>query len=71
MAHTGISQIVVEHEDRCSRFGVAYIQKLLKTQGRELVIVNDAEEGQEDMMQDFVAIITFLGPEVPRLWAWG
>lgn len=58
LADTTISQIVVEHKDRCSRFGVAYIQTLLKTQGRELVIVNEAEEGQEDLMQDFVAIIT-------------
>lgn len=58
LADTSISQIVVEHKDRCSRFGVAYIQTLLKTQSRELVIVNEAEEGQEDLMQDFVAIIT-------------
>jgi putative resolvase len=57
LADTSISHIVVEHKDRCSRFGVAYIQTLLKTQGRELVIVNEAEESQEDLMQDFVAII--------------
>jgi predicted site-specific integrase-resolvase len=37
---------------------VAYIQTLLKTQGRELVIVNEAEEEHIDLMQDFVAIIT-------------
>ncbi len=61
LADTSISHIVVEHKDRCSRFGVAYIQTLLSTQGRELVIVNEAaegQEGQEDLMQDFVAIIT-------------
>ena len=46
-ADTSISHIVVEHKDRCSRFGVAYIQTLLKTQERELVIVNEVEEGQE------------------------
>jgi putative resolvase len=58
LADTSLSHIVVEHQDRCSRFGVAYIQTLLKTQGRELVMVNEAEEGQEDLLQDFVAIIT-------------
>jgi predicted site-specific integrase-resolvase len=58
LADTSISHIVVEHKDRCSRFGVAYIQTLLTTQERELVIVNEVEEGQEDVMQDFVAIIT-------------
>jgi hypothetical protein len=50
-------------EYRCSRFGVAYIQTLLSTQGRELVIINEAEDneakdGQDDLLQDFVAIIT-------------
>jgi putative resolvase len=58
LADTSITRIVVEQKDRCSRFGVASIQTLLKVQGRELVIVNEAEEGQEDLMQDFVAIIT-------------
>src|SRR5215467_1918268 len=58
LADTCISHIVVEHQDRCSRFGVAYIQTLLKTQGRDLVIVNEADTGQEDLMLDFVAIIT-------------
>lgn len=58
LADTSISHIVVEHQARCSRFGVAYIQTLLKTQGRELVIVTEAEEEQADLMQDFVAIIS-------------
>jgi putative resolvase len=58
LADTSISHLVVEHKDRCSRFGVASIQTLLKTQGRELVIVNEVEEEQADLMQDVVAIIT-------------
>ena len=58
LADTSISHIVVEHKDRCSRFGVAYIQTLLSSQGRELVIINEAENGTEDLMQDLVAIIT-------------
>jgi putative resolvase len=58
LAETSISHIVVEQKDRCSRFGVAAMQTPLRTQGRELVIINEAEEGQEDLMQDFVATIT-------------
>jgi predicted site-specific integrase-resolvase len=58
LADTSISHIVVEHKDRCSRFGVAYIQTLLTTQGRELVLVHEVEEEHADLMQDFVAIIT-------------
>lgn len=58
LADTSITHIVVEHKDRCSRFGVAYIQTLLAAQGRELVIMNQAETGPDDLMQDFAAIIT-------------
>jgi len=52
---------VVEHQDRCSRFGGADLQTVLQTQGRDLVRVNEAkegQEGQEDVLQDGVAIIT-------------
>jgi predicted site-specific integrase-resolvase len=58
LANPAISRIVVEHKDRASRFGVAYIQTLLALQQRELVIVNTADTAQDDLMADFVAIIT-------------
>jgi predicted site-specific integrase-resolvase len=59
LADTGMSHIVVEHKDQCPRFDVASIQTLLKTQGGELVIIKEAEEGQCGLMQDFVTTITF------------
>src|SRR6266849_4822932 len=58
LADPKISQIVVEHKDRASRFGVAYIQTLLGLAGRELVVVNTANTSEDDLMGDFVAIIT-------------
>jgi putative resolvase len=58
LSNPQIQRIVVEHKDRASRFGVAYIQTLLALQGRELVIVNAADTVQDDLMGDFVAIIT-------------
>ena len=58
LADPKIGQIVVEHKDRASRFGVAYIQTLLAMQGRELVVVNTADTAEDDLMGDFVAIIT-------------
>ncbi len=57
LANRTIHRIVVEHKDRASRFGVAYIQTLLAMQDRELVIVNTADTAQDDLMGDFVAII--------------
>jgi putative resolvase len=53
-----IGQLVVEHKDRASRFGVAYIQTLLAMQGRELVMVNTADTAEDDLMGDFVTIVT-------------
>ena len=55
-----ISLIQVERTDRHSCFGVHDIQRLMKAQGRKLVIVNEAAVSQKDLMQDFVAIITSL-----------
>ena len=53
-----IDLIVVEHKDRLARFGVNYIKKLLNAQGRDIEIVNEVVENKEDLIQDFVSIIT-------------
>jgi len=53
LADTRSSHSVVEHKDRGTRFGVASIQTLLKKmQGRDLLIVNEANEEQADLLQD-------------------
>jgi putative resolvase len=54
LANREIGRIVVEHKDRASRFGVAYIQTLLSLQDRELVVVNTAGTTEDDLMGDFV-----------------
>ena len=53
-----IKVIVVEHKDRFSRFGLNYIQKLLEMDNRRIEIVNEVAEDRDDLMQDFVSIIT-------------
>jgi len=58
LADPSITHIVVEHKDRASRFGVAYIQTLLAVQKRELVVVNSAQTAEEDLMSDLLSIIT-------------
>ncbi|GAC1500192.1 MAG: IS607 family transposase [Ktedonobacteraceae bacterium] len=52
-----ITVIVVEHKDRASRFGVRYIESLLRLQGRQLEIVNQAENGTEDLLADLTSIV--------------
>ena len=39
------------------RFGFRYIETLLELQGRRIEVVNLADNGTEDLLQDLVAII--------------
>lgn len=55
---TTITVIVVEHKDRLARFGINYIQKLLEKDQRRIEIVNNVDSDKEELVQDFVSIIT-------------
>jgi predicted site-specific integrase-resolvase len=57
LADPTVTRIVVEHKDRATRFGFAYLETLLAQQGRSIEVVNLAEEGQEDLLADLVAIV--------------
>ncbi len=57
LADQSINLIVVEHKDRGTRFGFRYIETLLKVQGREIEVVNQAENGTEDLLADLISII--------------
>ena len=50
--------IVCEHKDRLTRVGFNYIKVLLNSQGKEVEVINEAREEKEDLMQDFISIIT-------------
>ena len=49
---------VVEHKDRLTRFGFNYLEILAKKQNFEIVVENKAEYNKEDLIQDFISIIT-------------
>ena len=53
-----VKRIVVEHQDRFARFGINYILKLLQMQGRTIEVINHTNDDKEDLMRDFVSIIT-------------
>ncbi len=53
-----VKLIVVEHSDRLARFGLNYIKKLLEMQGRKIEVINEQNNDRDDLMQDFVSIIT-------------
>lgn len=52
-----INLIVIEHKDRGTRFGFRYIEMLLRGQGREIEVVNLAENGTEDLLAGLISII--------------
>lgn len=49
------TRIVVEHKDRLTRFGFAYINALFDG---EIVVINEVEESEADLVQDFVSLVT-------------
>lgn len=53
-----ITKIVVEHKDWLARFGLNYIEKLLYLNGRSIEYINPVTNEKEDIIQDFVSIIT-------------
>ena len=53
-----IGLIVVEHKDRLTRFGSNDIEQLLALKDREIEVINLAENGKEELIQDFVSIVT-------------
>jgi len=52
-----IGLIVVEHKDRLTRFGYNYLEQLLAMQGRKIEVINLAEDGKEDLVQDFTSVV--------------
>ena len=57
LADPSIRRIVIEHKDRGTRFGFRYIETLLNTYGREIEVVNQAENSTEDLLADLTSII--------------
>lgn len=49
--------IIVEHEDRLTRFGFELIESSLKAQGRR-IIVHDDSEVEDDIVQDITDFMT-------------
>lgn len=58
LADQSITHIVVEHKDRFCRFGFRYVTQLLEQQGRKIVVINEQDNERDDLMEDFVSIIT-------------
>lgn len=52
-----VGTIIVEHRDRLARFGVEYLEALLSSNSRRLIVLNEGEE-RLDLVQDFIDVVT-------------
>jgi putative resolvase len=50
--------VVCLHKDRLTRFGFNYIKRCIESNGGELVVINANKTDEEDLLKDFIAIIT-------------
>ena len=55
---TTATRIVVEHRDRLTRVGLPSLQTLLEAQGRQVEVVNLAQNDTEDLIAERVAIVS-------------
>lgn len=57
---TDYDLLVVEHKGRLTRFGFKYLEIIASLQNFKIVVVNSVEdnEGEEDIIQDLVSIVT-------------
>jgi len=53
-----VTTILVEHQDRCCRFGAEYVEAALAAQGRRLVVVDPSE--LDDLVRDATEQLTSL-----------
>lgn len=49
--------VLVEHRDRLMRFGYEYVDTLMRSMGRKLIVLND-EECKDDLVQDMIDVLT-------------
>ena len=49
--------VVVEHKDRLTRFGFEMLEAALRASNRKIIVINETEY-KEDIVQDFVDLIT-------------
>lgn len=60
-----ITHLVVEHKDRLTRFGFNYLEVWMKSKQRKIIVMNEAEIDKDDLMQDFISLVTSM---VARLY---
>ena len=58
MINDNPTKIIIENKDRLTRFGFNYLKNLLSKQECEIVVINTSDTDEQDLMKDFVAVMT-------------
>lgn len=53
-----VQRIVVEHKDKLTRFGFNYLLALAEARGIEIIVADKTENPKDDLMSDFVSVVT-------------
>ena len=53
-----MTKLVVEHRDRLTRFGFQYLKLYCQQIQCQLIVINETPSKKEDLISDFVAVIT-------------
>jgi putative resolvase len=59
-----ITRVVISDKDRLTRFGFNYIKTLLFNNNCQIVVINNAATDTDELMQDFVSVITSMAARV-------
>jgi len=49
--------LIIEHKDRLTRFGFNYLEKLLRKQNKDIIVVNKTEDKNKDILNDMISIV--------------
>ena len=59
LADVSVTEIVVEHRDRLTRFGFEYLSSALAASGRTITVVDDGDVA-DDLVRDMTEVLTSL-----------
>lgn len=63
LTDASIGVIVVEYQDRLTRFGAKYIEQLMRMQGRRIEVMFPTDTNH-DLVDDFIAVITSMASRI-------
>lgn len=58
MDDPSFTHIIVENRDRLTRFGFEYLKMMARHNGAEIIVLNTVDNDRDDLMLDFVSLVT-------------